>query len=84
MTTHALYRAYPNGVRARITPRGNSFTLELYDDHGRRKPDLPVIAPSLGEAQKIADVHAGVPSTDPWIPVYPGTFKVVLPDELTR
>ena len=84
MVSYAVYRTYPNGVRARITPRGNSFVLELYDERGRRKPDLPVIASSLEEAQQIADDHAGMPATDPWMPVYLGTFKVVLPDELGR
>ena len=84
MTPHALYRSYPNGVRARITPSGDSFTLELYDERGRRKPDLPVIASSLEEAQQMADDHAGVPARDPWMPVYRGTFRVVLPDEFTQ
>ena len=82
MTTHALYRSYPNGARARITPRGRSFMLEIFDARGRRHPDLPVIASSLEEAQQLADDHAGVDSTDPWMPVYPGSFRVVLPDEL--
>ena len=80
----ALYRKYSNGSRARITPRGDSFVLELYDETGRRKPDLPVIASTLEDAQQMADDHAGVPSEDPWMPVYPGTFNVVLPDELSR
>jgi hypothetical protein len=84
MTNHALYRTYPNGIRARITPRGHSFVLELFDERGRRKPDLPVIASSVEEAQQLADDHAGVPTTDPWMPVYLGTFNVMLPDELTR
>jgi hypothetical protein len=84
MTVHALYRTYPNGLRARITPRGHSFVLELFDARGRRQPDLPVIASSLEEAQQLADEHAGVPATDPWMPVYLGTFRVVLPDELSR
>ena len=78
---HALYRTYPNGRRARITPRGSAFILELFDERGRRQPDLPVVAPSLEDAQQLADDHAGVATTDPWIPVYAGTFKVVLPDE---
>jgi hypothetical protein len=81
MITHALYRVYPNGQRARVTPRGNSFVLELFDQHGRRKPDLPVISSSLEEAQQMADDHAGVPGRDPWMPVYLGTFKVVLPED---
>lgn len=81
---HAFYRTYPNGSRARITPAGDSFILELYDGHGQRKPDLPVIASTFEDAQQLADDHAGVAAQDPWIPVYPGTFKVVLPDELTR
>lgn len=81
MTRHALFRTYPNGVRARITPRGHSFALEFFDERGRRKPDLPVIASSLEEAQQLADDHAGVSATDPWMPVYLGTFQVVLPDE---
>jgi hypothetical protein len=80
MMTHALYRTYPNGLRARVTPRGRSYVLELYDTRGQRKPDLPVIASSLEEAQQLADDHAGVPANDPWMPVYLGTFKVVLPD----
>ena len=80
---HALYRTYPNGLRARVTPRGGSFVLELFDEHGRRKPDLPVISSSLEEAKQLADDHAGVPATDPWMPVYLGTFRVVLPDELS-
>ena len=84
MNSHGLSRTYPNGVRARISPRGNSFILEFYDERGRRKPDLPVIASSLEEAQQMADDHAGVPSPDPWVPVYLGTFRVVLPDELNR
>ena len=84
MTSHAVFRTYPNGIRARITPSGDSFMLELYDERGQRKPDLPVIASSLQDAQQIADDHAGVPAQDPWMPVYRGTFKVVLPDELTR
>ena len=84
MTSHALYRTYSNGLRARITPRGHSFVLELFDERGRRRPDLPVIASSLEEAQQLADDHAGVTSTDPWMPVYLDTFKVVLPDELGR
>jgi len=81
---HALYRTYPNGSRARITPSGDSFVLELYDARGHRKPDLPVIASTLEEAQQLADDHAGVQAADPWMPVYPGTFRVVLPDELSR
>jgi hypothetical protein len=84
MTAYALYRRYPNGLRARITPTGISSLLELFDDHGRRTPDLPVIASSIEEAQQLADDHAGVDATDPWMPVYPGTFKVVLPEELSR
>ena len=84
MISHALCRTYPNGLRARITPRGHSYVLELFDERGRRKPDLPVIASSLAEAQQLADDHAGVPTTDPWMPVYLGTFRVVLPDELSR
>lgn len=83
MIGHALYRAYPNGVCARITPSSESFVLELYDAQGQRKPDLPVIASSLEEAQQMADDHAGVPACDPWMPVYPDTFNVVLPDDLT-
>jgi hypothetical protein len=82
MSEFALYRAYPNGVFARVTPSGESFVLELYDTDGRRKPDLPVIASSLEEAQQLADDHAGVPAQDPWMPVYPDTFNVVLPDDL--
>jgi hypothetical protein len=84
MTRHALFRSYPNGLSARITPRGRSFVLELFDHRGRRKPDLPVIASSLDEAQQLADDHAGVAASDPWMPVFPGTFKVVLPDEFLR
>ena len=83
-SVHAFYRSYPNGSRARITPSGNSFILELYDERGQRNPDLPVIASTLEEAQQLADDHAGVPGDDPWIPVYPGTFTVVLPDEFVR
>ena len=82
MISHALFRRYPNGTRARISPRGHSYVLELFDDRGRRKPDLPVIAPSLDEARQLADDHAGVAATEPWMPVYVGTFRVVLPDEL--
>jgi hypothetical protein len=82
MISHALFRRYPNGLRARISPRGHSYVLELFDDRGRRKPDLPVIAPSLEQAQQLADDHAGVVATEPWMPVYAGTFRVVLPDEL--
>ena len=84
MPTNALYRRYPNGSRARVTRRGNSFVLELYDERGRRKPDLPVIASSLEEAQQLADDHAGVPAEEPWMPVYPGTFNVILPDDLAH
>lgn len=84
MAAHALFRTYPNGLRARITPREGAFVLELYDALGRRQPDLPVIASTLEDAQHIADERAGVPARDPWMPVYLGTFKVVLPDELTR
>ena len=84
MIGHALYRTYPNGLRARVTPRGHSFLLELFDERGRRKPDLPIIASSVEEAQQMADDHAGVASADPWMPVYLGTFRVVLPDELGR
>jgi hypothetical protein len=80
---NALYRSYPNGSRARITPSGDSFVLELFDENGQRKPDLPVIAATLEDAQQLADDHAGSPARDPWMPVYPGTFDVVLPDELT-
>ena len=82
--THELTRRLenlPNGLRARITPHGDAFLLELYDEHGRRRPDLPVIAPSLEEAKQMADDHAGVPSRDPWMPIYPDTFNVALPDE---
>jgi hypothetical protein len=82
MISHALYRTYPNGCRARVTPRGHWFVLELFDDRGRRQPDLPIIASSVEEAQQLADDHAGVAATNPWMPVYPGTFRVVLPDEL--
>ena len=82
--SHAFFRSYPNGVRARITPRGAAYVLELYDARGVRTPDLPIIASSLEEAQVIADGHAGVSADDPWMPVYQGTFKVVLPDELSR
>jgi hypothetical protein len=82
MSAHAVLRTYPNGLRARITPRGDAFLLELYDAEGHRKPDLPVIAPSLEEAQQMADDHAGVPSGEPWIPVYPDTFNVALPEDL--
>ena len=81
MTSHALFRCYPNGVQARITPRGNSYVLELFDTHGRRAPDLPVISSSIDEAQQMADDHAGLVSSDPWMPVYPGTFKVVIPED---
>ena len=81
MPPTALLRTYPNGVRARITPRDNAFLLELYDRHGRRKPDLPVIVASLEEAQQIADDHAALPCSDPWIPVYDGTFHVALPED---
>jgi hypothetical protein len=84
MPTHALYRTYPNGIRARITPRGHSFVLELFNERGRRQPDLPVIASCLEDAQQLADDHAGVPATDPWMPVYLGTFRVVLSEELGR
>jgi hypothetical protein len=45
---------------------------------------LPVIASSFDEAQQLADDHAGVQTRDPWMPVYPGTFNVVLPDELKQ
>jgi hypothetical protein len=61
MTSHALYRIYPNGVRARITSRGHSFALELFDAKGHRTPDLPVIASTLDEARQLADDHAGAP-----------------------
>ena len=84
MTPHALCRTYPNGLRARVTPHGHSCVLELFDERGRRTPDLPVIASSLEEAQQLADDHAGVPATDPWMPVYSGTFRVVLPEEFGR
>jgi hypothetical protein len=84
MSSHAVLRIYPNGLRARITPQGDAFLLELYDEHGRRKPDLPVITPSLEEAKQMADDHAGVPSRDPWLPVYPHTFKIALPEEWER
>ena len=79
MSSHGLFRTYPNGVRAPITPQGDAFLLELYD--GRRKPDLPVIAPSQAEAQQMADDHAGVVPRDPWMPVYRDSFKVALPEE---
>jgi hypothetical protein len=81
MSSRALLRTYPNGLRARITQRGEAYLLELYDEHGQRTPDLPVIAPSLGDAQQMADDHAGVPPRDPWIPVHPDTFNIALPDE---
>ena len=81
MSSHGLFRTYPNGVRAPITPHGDAFLLELYDGHGRRKPDLPVIAPSLAEAPQMADDHAGVAPRDPWMPVYRDSFKVALPEE---
>jgi hypothetical protein len=81
MSSHALLRNYANGLRARITPRGNAFLLELYDEHGRRRPDLPVIIPTLEDAKQMADDHAGVPSVDPWMPVYPDTFNVALPED---
>ena len=81
MTSPALFRTYPTGTRARITPRGNSFVLELFDARGRRAPDLPVVCSSVEEAQQLADDHARVVATDPWIPVYPGTFRVVLPED---
>jgi hypothetical protein len=84
MNGHALYRSYPNGIHARVTPRGRSFVLELFDERGRRHPDLPVIASSLEEAQQLADDHAGVRTTDPWMPVHLDTFNVVLPDDLSR
>jgi hypothetical protein len=61
MTGHALYRIYPSGIRARITPRGHSFALELFDAGGHRRPDLPIIAASLDEARQLADDHAGGP-----------------------
>jgi hypothetical protein len=80
MNNHALARIYPNGLRARVTSRGRSYVLELFDSDGRRSPDLPVIAASFEEAQQLADDHAGVAATDPWMPVYPGTFTVVLAD----
>jgi hypothetical protein len=79
--SHALLRRYPNGVRARITPRDGAFVLELFDEHGSRRPDLPVIAPTLDEAQQLADDHAGIGCRDPWVPVYRGTFEVVTPDK---
>ena len=84
MKPHALLRTYPNGLRARITPRGDAFLLELYDARGTRKPDLPVIASSLEEAQQMADDHAGASSRDPWMPVYRETFNVALPDDLVQ
>lgn len=84
MNRHALLRTYPNGLRACITPRDNSYLLELYDERGHRKPDLPVIAASLEDAQQIADDHAGVACRDPWMPVYRGTFNVALPDDSPR
>jgi hypothetical protein len=84
MISHALYRTYPNGTCARISSRGHSFVLELFDQRGRRNPDLTVVSSSIEEAQQLADDHAGVDTTDPWMPVYPGTFNVMLPDELGR
>ena len=39
---------------------------------------------SLEEAQQLADDHAGVPARDPWMPVYPDTFNVVLPEDFTH
>ena len=84
MSGHALYRTYPNGLCARITPSSDSFILELYDAQGQRKPDLRVIASSLEEAQQLADDHAGVPARDPWMPVYLDTFNVVLPEDFTH
>ena len=81
MSSLAVLRSYSNGLRARITPRGDAFLLELYDEHGRRKPDLLVITPSLDEAKQMADDHAAVPPRDPWMPVYPDTFNVALPDD---
>ena len=84
MFGQALLRIYANGLRARITPRDGSYLLELYDQRGRRKPDLRVIMPSLEDAQRMADEHAGVQCRDPWMPVYPDTFSVVLPDDSLR
>jgi hypothetical protein len=81
MRAHALLRTYPNGRHARITPRDGAYLLELYDQHGRRRPDLRVIMPSLEDAQRMADDHAGVVGVDPWMPVYPDTFNVALPDD---
>jgi hypothetical protein len=79
--SHALLRIYGNGVRARITPRDGAFMLELYDTRGRRRPDLPVIASTLDEAQQLADDYAEVDCPDPWLPVRPGTFEVLLPED---
>jgi hypothetical protein len=70
LNPHARLRTYPNGLRARITPSQSSYLLERYDEHGRRTPDLPVIASSLEDAQQMADEHAGVTCRDPWMPVY--------------
>ena len=81
MSSHAVLRTYPNGLRARITPHGAAFLLELYDEQGRRKPNLPVIVASLEDAKQLADDHAGGPSPDPWLPVYRNTFNVALPDD---
>lgn len=81
MRAHALLRTYPNGRHARITPRDGAYLLELFDQQGRRRPDLRVIMPSLDDAQRMADDHAGVPCVDPWMPVYPDTFNVALPDD---
>jgi hypothetical protein len=73
--SNALLRTYPNGLRAHITPRDGAYVLELFDERGRRRPDLPVIVPSLEEAQQLADDHAGVPCSDPWVHVQRGTFE---------
>ena len=81
MPPTAFLRTYPNGLRARVTPRDGAFLLELYDAAGRRKPDLPVIVRSLEEAQQLADDHAAVICSDPWMPIYTDAYNIAWPDD---
>jgi hypothetical protein len=68
-------------VQARITRQNAAFVVELFDERGRRAPDVPVITSSLDEAQALADRNAGISTGDPWMPVYHGTLNVALPDD---